>query len=205
MTRGRGKSKVAARAEGEKPREDTVLLEFVCLEAHRALEKQLNALDSMRNRSIQLVVFSGAATAFLVGSTLSDNVDRGGLFYPVAIMATIMSVLALLFLVFLLTAITFSPDDSMDGRQVSSLRGRRPRLAGWNYLISPECYLDEWLGPGKPTREPDVFYRALARDMQKRIDNNDRHLFWIHRWYICFIVTTVGQLVAWTSAAWLFG
>lgn len=194
-------------------------------EGRSSVDKQYSALNATRTRSVQFMAFVGSATAFLVGSAVSGTVQRSVGFYLVLILATLISVAALVFLILILLSIVRKPvldgvedvdrdaDPSVEKPEVKR-GGRGPEVdhrarrkwgrAEWNFLVAPKVLVNDWISPSiNPSTEAD-FYRDLALHSQKQLDDNDDYMIQVDRWYHIFVILATIQIVAWVIVAWMF-
>ena len=161
-------------------------------EGKRTVDDQIAELDSIRGKSVQYLAFLGAATAFLVGTGLSYADRSKGVFVTAAV-ATMLSGLALSLCLSILTASRPPwPTPKRDSWERWAFRMSPGNLLGW---IESDV--------GRPTEVQ--FYRALAQKLEIMATENDPIMEKIRRRYYWFLASGVGQLIAWTTLAWLYG
>lgn len=176
---------------GQKPKgktrqDEPELYKFVCEEGQRAVDDQLSELDSMRQRSVQFLTFTGAATAFLVGTSLKTP-SRTSLFYVLASTATVLMVVSVVLCLSILMA----------SRKVTS-----PEPQEWRFRMSPTGLVDG-IESDVPPRASD-FYRWLAVEYDEMLCLNDPILSQLRRRYAVCLGTGFLQLTLWLLIAWIF-
>ena len=176
-------------AQGRRTRDDRPeLYKLAYEEGKRTVDDQLAELDSMRQRSVQFLAFVGAASAFLVGTSLKVA-DRPWVFYLLAVTASVFTLLTVALCISLLLAT------------------RRPWTGGehdWSFRLSPRA-LVRWIEPDvRPPSESD-FYRALAERYEGMAEDNTEGLAKVRSRYILFLGAAVLQLTLWLVLAWLYG
>lgn len=183
-------------ARGRRTRDDRPeLYKLAYDEGKRTVDDQLAELDSMRQRSVQFLAFVGAASAFLVGTSLKVT-DRSVIFYVIAIAASLCTLLTVALCISLLLA-TQRPWRSKRSESDGPMRA-------WSFRLSPSA-LVRWIEPDvRPPNESD-FYRALAERYEGMAGDNDEGLSKVRRGYICFLGAAVFQLTLWLMLAWLYG
>ena len=184
-------------ASGTNPsRSQLGMLKEAYEEGKRLIDDQIAEADSMRQRSVQFMTFTGSATAFLVGTSLKDGSPQQLDFYLMAILATVVSVLTILAMLAILLSL-------MVERSASSM----PRVtkADWAFRLNPGTLVRKWLSPdvGAPTEND--FYRGLALEYEKGAAINDAYLGQMRRWYAFLLVVGSAQVLAWAALAWIFG
>lgn len=169
------------------------LLKTAYEEGRRAVDDQLAELDSMRQRSVQYMAFVASATAFLVGSGLGADRDRGIGFHGLAGLATGLGVLALILLSFILMAIVFTTDSRLFITH-----------ARWNFRLRPKVLVTGWIAPEVGAASEAEFYEDLALHYEDKLEENERWLKQIRRWYWGFILSGAAQVILWVWFMWRF-
>jgi hypothetical protein len=165
-------------------------------EGKRQVDDQVAELDGMRQRSVQFLAFVGAATGFLVGTSLhrvgttTPGPAYGHLAFGLAVAASLASLIAIFLVLSVLLGL--------------SRKGWRMRRAEFEFRLSSEDLLDLIEADvGKPD-EVD-FYKYLASEYDVMYDTNDSYLVKIRRYYTLFIAIGFIQLALWTAVAWING
>ncbi|MCB5280467.1 hypothetical protein BJQ89_00189 [Arthrobacter sp. ES1] len=163
------------------------LYKFVCEEGQRAVDDQLSELDSMRQRSVQFLTFTGAATAFLVGTSLKTP-SRTVPFYVLASTATVLTVVSVVLCLSILMA----------SKKITS-----PKPQAWRFRMSPTGLVKVIESDDPPRRDSD-FYRWLAVEYDAMLCLNDPILSQLRRRYAVCLGTGFLQLTLWLLIAWIF-
>lgn len=156
-------------------------------EGKRTIDDQLSELSSMRQISVQFLAFIGAATAFLVGTSLK-TVARPFEFYLIAILASVVTMASVILCILLLRA------------------SKKPFGKGhdWDFRIAPDR-LVQWIEADVGQPSATDFVRALAGHYGDMVKTNNEALTAIRRRYMAFLMVTVVQLILWLILAWLYG
>lgn len=169
------------------------LLKTAYEEGRKALDDQIAELDAMKQRTVQYMAFVASATAFLVGSALSADRVRSATFLKWATSATAVSILALVFLTFILLSIVWSPTGK-------KWLGR----ALWNFQVKPQVLVEKWIAPELGAADAEEFYEDLALHYGDKLEENEKNLSQIRRWYWLVIVAGGLQVVLWVWVVWRF-
>ena len=172
-------------------------------EGKRAVDAQLGELEAIRSRSMVFLAFTGAATSFLIGTSLGAS-KVSFFFFALAIPATILWLLALILCLTVLIAPTKATD----------------LLSPWKWWPKPQSMVMQWQfrmnplsitirpnptsGNSRPGSEADIF-QALAVALDRMRQHNDDKMQLIRRRYWLFVITATFQLMLWTVLAWLYG
>lgn len=175
-------------------------------EGKRAVDAQMSELESIRTRSMMFLAFIGAATSFLIGTSLGAATVSSW-FFVLAVPATGLWLLTLI----LCLAVLMAP-----------LR-MRSLFTPWKWRSNPKLMVMNWQfrmnalsiisrpnpkpgteGIGRPDSEADVF-QALALRLQGMWQYNDAQMEKIRHRYWLFVVTGTVQMMMWTVLAWLYG
>ncbi len=177
-------------------------------EGRRLVDAQAAELDAMRVRSLAFLAFTGAATAFLAGTSL-DSPDKSGVaFYLLAIPATLLWVAALLSCLSILLA-PKTPLEIWAQRKTKAGPDRTSYwwAMTWRFGVSPQA-MARLANPGREKpKQPgsaDVF-QELAIDYEKMRDHNKDLLSVIRTRYACFLTVACIQLSLWVTLVWLVG
>lgn len=147
-------------------------------ESQRTLDDQADELTGIRGRAVQFVAFVGAATAFLVGTSL-QTVERDVTFYWLAGIATSMSVLLFVLIIAVLVP-----------------------WKNWEYRLSARALIRGWIEAEVPPPNEAAFLRALAQRYDDMRVNNERVLRPLRRCYVGIIAVGLSQLTLWAALAW---
>lgn len=150
-------------------------------EAKRSLDDQTDELSGIRQRALSFLAFVGAATAFLVGTTVKGYSHTDFLFYALASAATFLILVGVILLFLVLAPI------------------RMP----WGYRVSGADLIDCWIQSEVPVPNEGTFLRTLTREYDKMRETNEAILTRIRWLYISLIVCTAVQLVLWITLTWL--
>ncbi|WP_445156030.1 hypothetical protein ACTWLI_07650 [Arthrobacter sp. Hor0625] len=150
-------------------------------EGRRSISDQVDELNGIRTRAVSYMAFIGTATAFLVTTTLRSAAP-GGLFYVVAILATL----------------------SVAWATVQLCRVIRPGL-DFTIRLDPRDIITNFIDRQVPRPSEAQLLRSLAGWSGRYIDDNDNALEEIRRRFSHVILFGGGGLLLWTIAVWLFG
>lgn len=145
----------------------------------RTLEDQRDELNGIRTRGGSFMAFVGSATAFLVGTSI-QAASRDGLFYVIAVAATLCSTLALISLLALL----------------------RPKP--FEFRLSPGVLVDRWIEASVPRPSLDAFLRGLADLLEQMQGANEGLLRELRRRYVVLVGSGTLGLIAWTLLVWSY-
>lgn len=148
----------------------------------RALDDQRDELNGIRTRAVQFVAFVGAASGFLVGSALGSSDADSDLFYVVASIASIASVVMLV-----CVALVLSPAKKFE------------------YRLDPNVLVQQWIErdvPRRPT-QPELL-SGLAKLQSGMIQDNETSLNKWRRQYRVLIISGLVSLSLWMAAVWIF-
>jgi hypothetical protein len=154
-------------------------------ESVRALEDQVEELTGIRQRLVGYLGFVGAATAFLVGSSLRPQVggptDRDAWFYVLAISGTSLMVVSIVCAIFLLW----------------------PRLTKLSTTASAKLIIGRHIERElSPVQSESELYRSLALYNDGAVDENDTVLERARKFYFGAIVVGALQLCVWVVLVW---
>jgi hypothetical protein len=154
-------------------------------ESVRALEDQVDELSNIRQRLVSYLAFVGAATAFLVGSSLKPQVgssaNRDAWFYALAISGTSLMVVSVVFAILLLW----------------------PRLTKLSTTASAKMIIDLHIDRKlSPVKDEGELYRDLALYNDIAVDANDPVLKRARRFYFGAVVLGALQLCVWVALIW---
>jgi hypothetical protein len=152
-------------------------------ESRRTLDDQKDEIKEMRDRAIQVAIFIGAATAFLVAAGLQDP-HRDNTFYTIAIAGTLDSALFVVAL-FAVLGLDFS------------------LKRAWNYRLSATALIDGWIEAEAPPPSDAHFIRELARTYDTMRQVNERFLRPLRAWYRWLLVAGVTQVTIWAALVWV--
>ena len=181
-------------------------------EGQRAVDAQLSELESMRNRSLVFLAFTGTVTAFLIGTSLRSQ-DVTGWFYALAGAATGLWVLALLLCLSLLVAPVrfltmlapwrwWRPTPEKKEEEEKTVMHWQFRMSARSIVARPNPVCDEKVR--RPSSQADI-YQALAWVLEGMREYNAVRLVVIRRRYWAFIAVATIQLMLWTALAWMYG
>ncbi len=157
-------------------------------EGKRALADQLSELESMRTRAVQVLAFTGSATAFLVGAGLKpDPSHRTFWFFALAIAATLVSVLGIVNVMLLL---------------ISRAKGG---ALTWNFRVSSKILAEQWVSPQVGAKTESRFFRDLAVHYDKMFEENKTAITWTQKKYRFVLVVCSTQIILWAALVWAFG
>jgi hypothetical protein len=159
------------------------LYQIVYEESQRTLDDQKDELNSIRDRTVQFVIFIGAATAFLVGTGL-QNSNRDTSFYVLAAIASAVSI-AMIGLLFAL----LNPSTRNE----------------WNYRVSADALISGWIENEVPRPSKPQFIRALAMINDDSQRKNEKLLTPLRKRYRYLIAVGAFQIVLWAALVWWKG
>lgn len=170
-------------------------------EAKRVCLEQLAELDSMRQRSVQFLAFAGSATAFLVGTGLSNQPgdERSLAFFVHAGIASAASVASIIYVASILLSLV-----PPVGARGSLLRPWRLRRAMWNFQLDARVFVEEWIDPEVGRSSEADFYRDLALHYGEKDGENESQLDTIRAWYLRFVIAGSTQIVLWAALVWIY-
>jgi hypothetical protein len=150
-------------------------------ESQRTLDDQNDELTEIRQRVVQFVAFVGAATAFLVGTSLRAS-SKDAVFYWLAAFATSLSCFTLALVVCVLVP-----------------------FAKWEYRLSASVLIDKWIETDVPVPSEGQFLRALALRYDQMRQRNETALNRLRLAYVAVIVAGILQLSTWIVLSWVKG
>lgn len=163
---------------------DVALYRVAYEQSERALDDQTDELNGIRSRAVSFLTFVGAATAFLVGTTVT-SATKDALFYTVASLGTLLVVVCIICIFVVL---------------------KPSRMYPWQSRLSGEVLVKDWIdGTDVPSPNEAQIVRALALQYDEMRKANEALLGSIRRWYIRLIACGIAQLAVWISLAWLKG
>lgn len=157
------------------------LYQIAYQESQRTLDDQQDELNHMRDRSVSFIAFVGAATAFLVGTGLTDT-HRDGVFYLIASLASLVT-LAMIVLMWLLLKPSY---------------GKK-----WNYRLSAKVLIAEWIEKDVPAPSKGELVRGLAETYDEMQAENETLLTSLRTLYQMLIAAGIIQLVLWGALVWI--
>lgn len=173
-------------------------------EGRRLVDAQRAELDSMRLRTLAFLAFTGTATAFLVGTSLTSPSQSDLLFYGLAGSATLLWVGTLL----LCLSVLLAPKPLKQMYRVRrSSSNREPYwwAMSWRFGMRPYSMV-RVANPGqkKQPGTADV-YQKLALDYESMWDHNKILLARVRFRYAWFLALACIQLSLWITLVWLVG
>lgn len=150
-------------------------------EAKSGVEGQTSELDAIRQRAAAYMSFVGAATAFLVGTSLRLPTTRNLEFYVIAGIATSLSLLTVIF-----ACLVLLPTRT------------------WEQKLSGQDLVEGWIETDVPPTET-LYFRALALLYDDMRAANETVLQQV-RWRLTGVVVCGSlQVLAWATLAWYMG
>lgn len=150
-------------------------------EAKSGVEGQTGELDAIRQRAGAYMSFVGAATAFLVGTSLSLQTARGAGFYVLAGVATALSLVTIAF-----ACLVLLPTRT------------------WEQKLSGQDLVEGWIETDVPPTET-LYFRALALLYDEMRAANEAVLQQM-RWRLAGVVVGGSlQVLSWALLAWYMG
>ena len=147
-------------------------------ESVRTLDDQADEVNRIRDRSVQFIVFVGAATAFLVGSGL-QAAHRDSIFYAIAGVASAASVLMIVLLFLVLNP---------------------PNKRLWNYRVSAKKMIAIFEADVAPSKSEFVRYLSLLNDDSR--EGNEKLLKPLRAYYRSLIIVGSVQVTIWAALVW---
>lgn len=175
------------RSEGQLNRrridEHEDLYQVVYEESQRALDDQKDELNVLRDRSVQFVIFIGAATAFLVGTGL-QSLHRSTSFFILAGIASAVSLTTIGYLFAILNPATKTK---------------------WAYRLSSDYLIADWIEKEVPRPSRAEFIRDLAVMNDDSQRENEKLLSPLRKRYRLLIALGALQVIFWAALVWWKG
>lgn len=151
------------------------------LEGQRTLDDEQDELRGMRDRAVNFTAFVGAATAFLVGTGI-QHVSKDALFYALASIASLLSVMLIALLLLLLVP-------------------SKKKL--WHYRLSSRTLIEKWIDCDVPPPDEASLIRAMAMLYDDMHKSNEILLRSVRRFYWLLLTVGAAQVTLWAVLVWI--
>jgi hypothetical protein len=149
-------------------------------QVQRAVDDQTDELNGIRDRAVAYAAFIGAATAFLVGSTVK-GIAHDATYLALASSGTLVFVVSI----------------------IALWRVIRPTKKAWQIRLSGAVLVDDWIDSRDVPKPTDAqLIRALALRYDQMREANEVVLGGLRRSYVTYIVASMIQLAMWIVLAW---
>lgn len=172
-------------------------------EGMRTIDDQVSELDSMRQRSLSFLSYTGAATAFLVGAGINQD-TRTGSFRVLAACASLVSVVAILTTALVLFGFHFRVTKEQRARPDFGLGRRIAAWHQWQFRVNAQVLVNKWIDVDLGGDAEREFLRSLALFYDEEARENSRKLRSIRGFYYTSVLTGASAILLWAALVWIY-